>query len=161
MVSDSISTTKVAVNDTTPEALFKALEMVQKELPKATVKGGNPKARHTVIHVSDIANYHVPTSDDIYKTTKTGIASFKGPSGMERLSTLPDHRRVGSPGSSQAPPETSLFRQRHHSSSTAIGYGPRSESGRYWADRADCEDRSGHSRFGSAAPAAVIGHCEL
>jgi hypothetical protein len=57
--------------------------------------------------------------------------------------------------------ETSLITQRHHWSSTAVGYGPRSESGRYWADRADCEDRSGHGRFGSAAPGTVIGHCEL
>ena len=56
---------------------------------------------------------------------------------------------------------TYISTQRHHWSSTAVGYGPRSESGRHWADRADCEDRSGHSRFGSAAPGTDIGHCEL
>ena len=54
-----------------------------------------------------------------------------------------------------------LDTQRHHWSSTAVGYGPRSESGRHRADRSGCEDRSGHSRFGSAIVATVIGHCEL
>jgi hypothetical protein len=49
--------------------------------------------------------------------------------------------------------EASLLTLQLHWSSTAIGYGPRSESGRYWADRADCRDLSGHSRrfLGSAA----------
>jgi hypothetical protein len=37
MVSDSI--TKVDLNNTTPELLFKAMAMVQKKLSKATVKG--------------------------------------------------------------------------------------------------------------------------
>jgi hypothetical protein len=37
IVSDSV--TKVSLNDTTPEQLFKAMAMVQNELSKATVKG--------------------------------------------------------------------------------------------------------------------------
>jgi hypothetical protein len=76
MVSDSV--TRMSLNDTTPEQLFKAMAMVQNELSKATVKGGKPKAAHAVSHISDMADYYVRTTDDIYKTTKTGNASFKG-----------------------------------------------------------------------------------
>ena len=54
MVSDSV--TRVSLNDTTPEQLFKAMAMVQNELSKATVKGGKPKAAHAVSHTSDMAN---------------------------------------------------------------------------------------------------------
>ncbi len=43
--------------------------------------------------------------------------------------------------------EASLLTLQLHWSSTAIGYGPRSESGSYWADRADSRDLSGHSSF--------------
>ncbi len=68
----------MSLNDTTPEQLFKAMAMVQNELSKATVKGGKPKAAHAVSHISDMADYYVRTTDDIYKTTKTGNASFKG-----------------------------------------------------------------------------------
>ena len=48
--------------------------------------------------------------------------------------------------------EASLPTLQLYWSSTAIGFGPRSESGRYWADRADCRDLSGHSRFSAPPP---------
>jgi hypothetical protein len=44
MVNDPTSITKVALNDTTPEALFKAMALVQIELSAATIKGCKPKA---------------------------------------------------------------------------------------------------------------------
>ena len=86
MVSESV--TRVSLNNTTPEQLFKAMAMVQNELSKATVKGGKPKASHAVSHISDMANYYVPTTDDIYKTTKTGNASFKGWTDHELYQTM-------------------------------------------------------------------------
>ena len=59
--------------------------------------------------------------------------------------------------------EASLLTLQLHWSPTAIGFGPRSESGRYWADRADCRDLSGHSRFSAPLPRgrlSVIVSCD-
>ncbi len=42
--------------------------------------------------------------------------------------------------------EASLLTLHLHWSSTAIGCGPRSESGRYWADRADSSGPQGSKR---------------
>ncbi len=95
MVIDSI--TRVSWNDTTPEQLFKAMAMVQKELSKATVKGGKPKAAHAVSHICDMANYYVPTTDDIYKTTKTGNATFKGWKDYQLYQTMDGWAALGVP----------------------------------------------------------------
>ncbi len=83
MVNDSTSITKVALNDTAPEALFKAVASFNKVLASETVKGGKPKATYAVNHVSNMTNcYHqqcyVPIGDDDYKLSKTGNASFRG-----------------------------------------------------------------------------------
>jgi hypothetical protein len=58
--------------------LFKAVASVNKVLATVTVKGGKPKARYAVKHISDMANYYVPTAGDIYKITTTVNASFLG-----------------------------------------------------------------------------------
>jgi hypothetical protein len=73
------------------------MAMVQIELSKATVKGGTPKAAHAVSHISDMANYYVPTTDDIYKTTKTGNASFKGWKDYQLYQTLDEWAALGVP----------------------------------------------------------------
>ncbi len=99
MVSDSI--TRVSLNDTTPEQLFKAMAMVHKELiselSKETVKGWKPKAAHAVSHISNVANYYVPTMDDIYKTAKTGNASFKGWKDYQLYQTMDGWAALGVP----------------------------------------------------------------
>jgi hypothetical protein len=59
----STSITKVALNDTTPEALFKAVASVNKKMATATVQGGKPKATNAVKHVSNMANFYVPPAD--------------------------------------------------------------------------------------------------
>jgi hypothetical protein len=95
MVSDSV--TRVSLNDTTPEQLFKAMAMVHKELSKATVKGRKPKAAHAVSHTSNMASYYVPTTDDIYKSTKTGNASFKGWKDYQLYQTMDGWAALGVP----------------------------------------------------------------
>jgi hypothetical protein len=77
MVIDSASIFKVASNDSMPEVLFKEVALVEKELATPTVKGRKLKASHAIRHVSDMANYYVPTADDYYKVTKTGNTSLR------------------------------------------------------------------------------------
>ena len=85
------------MNDTTPEQLFKAMAMVQTELSKATVKGGTPKAAFAVSHISEMANFYVPTVNDIFKTTKTGNASFKNWKDYQLYQTMDGWAALGVP----------------------------------------------------------------
>ena len=95
MVSESV--TKVSLNNTTPEQLFKSMAMVQNELSKATVKGGTPKAAFAVSHISEMANFYVPTLEDNYKITKTGNASFKNWKDFQLYQTMDGWAALGVP----------------------------------------------------------------
>ena len=70
--------------------------MANKEL-SATVKCGKSKSAFVVSNISDMANYYVPTTDDRYKTTKTGNVSFKVWKDFQLYQTLEGWAALGVP----------------------------------------------------------------